>query len=1458
MPSTQYDVVVVGVGCAGLTAAIALARAGFTVAVVEAAPDGGNPGGVCFAENLAHPDVLGPEGVAALPWERRLVERGRFVTDGHGHLGLTYRDPTAFANCLIFSPSSLERALAETAADRGALLIPGAPAESLIRDDGRVIGVCTPRGPLYADLVFLAEGDPAGLVAREGLERSADLRDAPRFLLALQAVIDLPPGAVEERFRVHAGEGIACDFLLRNGTLAGRPLPLNLRGFLCTHRQGLSLGLLAPADNLRRHFPGDPVRLLDWLEGLPALRPFLRDGRRSVALAGLVRGGGVRDVPHLVADGLAVGGAAASLRIHFPHPNGTGPATASGLLLAQAAARIRADGGPFSREALTRHYLEPLMRTHYWEDLEYLRRWPGYVRKSRTLFGRDLDLLLGTAHVWTRPRRWLPGKVLRWLRLVVRAGGWGAWGAIKEDLDHLGWALKMHRVAGRPALGRLLLDGSLNALRDLGRRPRPGVPPAGRLEVHYHSAAPEGDGAAPDFARRWLERFRPVLAAAVVAVVRNDRVPLAEKMSHAVHLLVRQLNILDLLAVTVLGVLTFLFAGLGSSAIALRRRLGLRPLQGRRGKDPGHGKRAQAAGELDACAGPPPPREAAAAGPEDVPSIHLLWPRTLPNDPGVRHEGLDHVCPAGVFAVHESPRKTTEIIVEAGRCVRCEACWRTSRLVDWGRHPCAGLPLPAPPRAADPWATVGTISNGKDSERHLPRLLGQLEGKLDAFDDALERSPPAIDRARADHLEMLARYSQHLAAEFARLLEDRLGSVTASPESREQALRLAHGLAAMTAGRARRTWDGRFAWTCADGRQLRQHHLHGLRRLLPLPADALGAAGNPPTRAAEEKPDVVRSAAALARRLSADILSSAPQAGAAWRLLLAEAAATGALLDAPVPPSGGVADEGDLRRDLLQALAVEMAEALARRAAELEVGVPPSGGWEGEDRLKAELQPPAPAFPNRHLFSAAARLPAALSPGEVYRRYARRLVDGWEKARVVLHVGGDFAGILQRQALHVELEEIHRAEARLGRLIEEWQAARDLDEEQAVADAEIGEAVARLEARLLAGKSLLLDTHARLEDQPDAEVEMALLRVALDDAAADLDAFAALVQLRRGPAGAYRQRPVIEPGFGPPPAALANYLADRDPYQSGDFLLAPVDLLCPRLVPEMRGDQPLPSVPDALRGLAAAAGRVTRRFEACGEIPRPRGRRSRAGEEREASIAWRVRGLEEDAFMAAALASEVLGRTVHPPSRDLGLEVACALIAMRELDRHAADLAGDVLGQPEIDFAEEAETAGVREQAAVVAELLAWVAPRCQAYGQPLVPRHVGPEVIALEALKADFRQRLISTNALLGKAWAASADVQAVALPLAWAAAWVHAADSTLGRLAWLGRAHLAEVPDDPAPLPAAGRRAFARCLAAARACLHRLEEDCAGLRRGYWPPPIRAAALLREATRPATPTGE
>jgi alkylation response protein AidB-like acyl-CoA dehydrogenase/flavin-dependent dehydrogenase/ferredoxin-like protein FixX len=1463
MSTANYDVVIVGGGAAGLAAAIGLARAGFTVAVVEAAafPGAENWSGcVYFTENLAHPQLLGPEGVEGLAWERRLIERGFFACDGHSLLGMTYRDADAFRHCYTMLRPIYDHHLAHVALRQGVAVLNQTTAESLIRDDGRIIGIATNRGPLYAELVFLAEGDASHLVTREGYERYTGQRETPKFLHGIKEVLELPAGAIEESFGVGPEEGVAYEMLLRNGTLRGRNVRLNMGGFVYTNRQSLSVGLVLPADNLNEHFEGDPNLLIEWFENLPALQPWLRAGKRSVFGAKLIRGGGAKDIPNLIDEGLAIGGAASAIGIDFPYPNFTGPATAMGLLLTQAAGRIRAEGGRFTRDALRRHYLEPLQRTHYWHDVEFLRRWPGYVKRTQLLFDHNLDLVLGSAYIWTRPRRWLFTKWMNWVRLVLNVAGPGRWQELRTDLRHLTRALHLREVMSPPSLGRLLLDGTLNALRDLAQSPRANLPPAGRIRLHYRVTDDGGAVALPAAARRWFSRLAPVLASAARRVYTNDDTPLSAKLPWASQLLLRQINVLDLLGLVFLLVLAgmsgLLLTGWGYFLSLFRRR---RPEKPGGRVYPRYVLAAQQATDLTRAA-------AAAAQRWDgrlaqlayqtakASHIHLLWPQSLANKNTVVQKGLWHVCPARVYEARLSPLGQLQVIVNFENCIKCETCWRTSDLVDWGREGQQRFVYPvhspvlsrlldevqttgpmrtALPHTLDRWhplvhslaerlQAVSTLSlDGQDTSEigELYGLLGKLERKLEEFDAALAREPRTIDRARAEYLEMLARYAQQLALRIvdvlrgSLLMESPYSSVVAT---HQKLLELAQALLAKAEERARRTWEQQFAWAAADGRQLRQHHLVGLRRLLDLlrqylqaplaeedpgrfwlraaennervagqlagwsarldavfaptawrdidhqqpltpaqdavlreliaqvpPLDSAGLARSlhPPERKAllaelgRRDPSLAyRVASHLWARDLASLATGSPalaQAAGRWTrgeewacfakvdavqtratgwkgdAFFVAAAGAGSLLllldsqlvvipaNAPrldleplatlglrgcgmtrislehltLPDTRAAADPDRIQRVWqvlsaadLTSIAFGMADQLCRRAiAHATSRVQFPGLFHDEeardalgkfgavkkmiaemaarrylietlDHLLSPADFSAPSVERAGLVKALAAEALGTAPGSlsynagqifggtgyseddilakfyrdaaawrflgpanvpVYLQHGEHLLRNWHpdgrRLATVAQEAQLFDQVAQRKALQGELDEIRVLRSRLRGLVNDWHKARkhpgrESAEENPVRDdaavAEFTELLARQDAHLLAGKALLLRTHGHLEYGPDAEIETALLRVWLQGAAVSLEEFESTVRQRLEAGPRHSDRPLVDPGAGAPITTYAAYLAAPCPYDSGDFLTRPIDLVQPRLVPEMIESDPELAVRD--------------------------------------------------------------------------------------------------------------------------------------------------------------------------------------------------------------------------------------------------------------------------------------
>ena len=390
------EVLIIGAGPSGLSAALRLARAGVRVLVLEGAEYAGAEnwsGCVYHADGLLREDVLGRALWDEAPKERKIVARCLFVHDGMHAAGFEARahGDNDYGEAWTVLRPKLDRWLASRAIDTGVTLLTGTTVSGLRYDDyARVVGVYTNRGVIDAPLVFIAEGDAAGLLAREGLEKTAHLH----YAQGVKAVFQLAPAEIERRFGVQPGEGVAQEWILRNGQLAGRGVPLNITAFLYTNHASLSLGFAIPLAQLAKAGVADHPHLLQRVLQTPGIAGLL-DGARQVAYgAKVIRSGGISQTPRWVADGLAVGGGSLGLGQEIPYPNFIGPAITSALTFADAVLRLRERGADYTSAELESQYVQALKATDDYASAQLIRRWPHAIHGGGMLF-EHLPALLG-------------------------------------------------------------------------------------------------------------------------------------------------------------------------------------------------------------------------------------------------------------------------------------------------------------------------------------------------------------------------------------------------------------------------------------------------------------------------------------------------------------------------------------------------------------------------------------------------------------------------------------------------------------------------------------------------------------------------------------------------------------------------------------------------------------------------------------------------------------------------------------------------------------------------------------------------------------------------------------------------------------------------------------------------------------------------------------------------------
>ncbi|MGB8345669.1 MAG: FAD-dependent oxidoreductase, partial [Ktedonobacteraceae bacterium] len=303
----DFDTIIVGAGPAGSSAALALARAGLRVALIERGEYAGAKnvsGAALYAPGLLA-DLL-PNYWEDAPVERYLTRRVVTFLGKESALALDYRT-SHFAeppyNGFTILRPKFDRWLAGKAEQTGALLITSTVVDDLLYDGEQVVGVRCRRadGDLYAPVVIAADGANSFLAKQAGLQREFH---ADQMTLGVKEVLRLDAHTIEERFNLNGDEGMTNEYV---GSATG---DVKGGGFLYTNRDTLSIGIVTQiADLAKKRIK--PYELLDQFKSHPAIAPLLREAVTLEYSAHMIPEGGWAMLPRLSRGGLLVVGDAA-------------------------------------------------------------------------------------------------------------------------------------------------------------------------------------------------------------------------------------------------------------------------------------------------------------------------------------------------------------------------------------------------------------------------------------------------------------------------------------------------------------------------------------------------------------------------------------------------------------------------------------------------------------------------------------------------------------------------------------------------------------------------------------------------------------------------------------------------------------------------------------------------------------------------------------------------------------------------------------------------------------------------------------------------------------------------------------------------------------------------------------------------------------------------------------------
>ena len=376
MTEFDVDVVVVGAGPAGATAATVLARAGHSVILLERGPFPGSKnmsGGVVYPRML---DQLHPQWWEEAPVQRWITRRSTMVLTDEQAVSVDFRSQkwgsAPYNGATAFRPD-WDHWLASKAEVDGATLICSTTATGLLRENNQVVGVTTdrPDGDLRARVVIACDGVNSFLAKEAGMYGEVD---AANYTVGVKETIALPKEVIDARFGVRGRHGMDIEVL---GGTSG----VNGGGFVYTNLDTLAVGCVLKLPKLTAQ-ELRPEEIIDRFKRHPGIAPLVEGGEVQEYSAHVIPEAGLSMMPQMTGDGILVAGDAAAMCLAAGlWLEGVNFAMASGIYAGEAAAESLASGD-VSAKGLA-GYERRLNDTFVLRDHKRLHRAPEIVLSDR-------------------------------------------------------------------------------------------------------------------------------------------------------------------------------------------------------------------------------------------------------------------------------------------------------------------------------------------------------------------------------------------------------------------------------------------------------------------------------------------------------------------------------------------------------------------------------------------------------------------------------------------------------------------------------------------------------------------------------------------------------------------------------------------------------------------------------------------------------------------------------------------------------------------------------------------------------------------------------------------------------------------------------------------------------------------------------------------------------------------